>query len=345
MEQEEESTPRAPEPRSSKRAAIAGLVVGLVGCGALIAFGVLTRPDPEAGKDRSTEFLAAYTRSRTGTYRMESSFRREMRTGAVLESAREVTQRMPNRLVRQFGGLNGQIDGRDVVCTSKPDGEYSCVQGNKASQSLSAELDEEITNLRSYFVGPRPLYRATRSGVDCFQLMQDYPLPDPPFGTRAEFCFDEPTGAVRRLVRDLDLANETVEAVTLTGAVNDSDFSLERDAEFDEQISRPEIVSATTVPSSTTTLPAAATTSKPSSASTQPPTSLLAGESGPSVPDLTRDVRSLVARCVSDPSGDNVNALWDSRVSVNERPLSATACGRSYVSVLFDHGFGPPSNG
>jgi len=246
--------PAPPEPAptpssiSPRRAAVAGLVVGLMVCSALVGFGVLTRPDPEAGKDRSAEFMAAYSRSRTSTYRMESSFKREMRTGAVLESAREVTQRMPDRLVRQFGGLTGQLDGRLVGCTSKPDGEYSCQQGDKAGQSLGAELEEELTNLRSYFVGPRPLYRVTRSGDGCYHLKQDYPLPDPPFGTKAEFCFDEATGAVRRLVRDLDLATETLEAATLVAAVTDADFSLARETEFDEQIRRPEVASATSAP-------------------------------------------------------------------------------------------------
>ena len=65
--------------------------------------------------------------------------------------------------------------------------------------------------------------RATDPG--CYDLVQLVPYDDAPYGTDARLCFDERTGAVRRVDRRFDNGIiETEEASRITTDVRDADF-------------------------------------------------------------------------------------------------------------------------
>ena len=133
-------------PRPHRVGAVAGVVVGAAVVATLVATGVLSLPRREGGDPRA-ELVAAYERSRTATFVVESDFERRMDSGAVLRSAQLVAQRPPDRVVRQFGGIDGIVGGRSVLCTTTPDGGFTC-RAAGAARDYQAELRQELDNLR-----------------------------------------------------------------------------------------------------------------------------------------------------------------------------------------------------
>jgi hypothetical protein len=212
-------------PRPSRVAAAAGVLVGGGVAAALVATGALRVPTASDTSARQ-DFVAAYERSRQGTFVVESRFRRQMDTGAVLESGQLLVQQPPTRLVRQFGGVDGIVDGRGVVCATGPDGSFGCRAGD-TPRDFAAETRREVDNLRGYVTPPAPIYRVNRDESGCFELTQVIVYPDPPFGSRARFCFDERTGAPTTVERRLDNASELLQATALRTGVTDADLALE----------------------------------------------------------------------------------------------------------------------
>ncbi|MFN8040998.1 MAG: hypothetical protein U0Q07_17410 [Acidimicrobiales bacterium] len=217
-------------PRPHRLGAVAGVVVGAVVVAALVATGVLSIPRRDEGDPRAA-FLAAYERSRTGTFVVESDFERRMDSGAVLSSAQLVAQRPPDRVVRQFGGIDGIVDGRSVLCTTSPDGGFACSAAGGA-RDYQAELRQELDNLRGYVTPPAPIYRVERADAGCFELHQVIVYADPPFGSFARFCFDERTGALIGVERRLDNATETLAATSVRSEVTTDDLGLDARDEF-----------------------------------------------------------------------------------------------------------------
>ena len=65
--------------------------------------------------------------------------------------------------------------------------------------------------------------------------------PDPPYGRRAELCFDPDSGALRYLRRELDGIVEEQEAIAIRTDVTDADFDLTYDPEYDPAGDLPEL--------------------------------------------------------------------------------------------------------
>ncbi len=217
-------------------AAIAGVLMGSAIAAALVAGGALRVPVARDYTDASAPFLEAWERSRTGTFVVSSEFRRTLRDGRTLFSASELAQRPPDRIARQFGGVDGRIDGRPVVCSTDQNDRYSCVTGEATVGPFSETIRSELDTFRSYFTTPDPaLYQVIRApDADCFELIQQIAYPDPTYGRYTKMCFDPPTGALRLLERRLDSGVvETLEAQAIRTEVTDGDFNLDQDDAFD----------------------------------------------------------------------------------------------------------------
>lgn len=201
---------------------------------ALLTTGVLRLPPHRDEVNAQPEFLDAWARSRRGTFVVSSDFRRTLADGSTLYSATELIQRPPDRLVRQFGGITGKLGGHLLICSTDPTGNYRCFPGSDELPPYDDQVAKELDTFRSYFAGERPLYRVVKNEPGCFEFFLQIPYPDPPYGRYARFCFDDATGALRLLEREL--ANgvvETVEAVDIRTRVTDADFSTDADPEFD----------------------------------------------------------------------------------------------------------------
>lgn len=217
-------------------ATVAGLVVGTAIAAGLIAGGALRVPVERDYTDASAEFLAAWERGRTGTFVVVSEFRRTLADGRTLFSSSELVQRPPDRVVRQFGGIDGRIGGHPVVCSTDQNDNYSCVTGEATVPPFDESVRTELETFRSYFTTPDPaLYQVIRAPEpDCFELIQQIAYPDPTYGRYAELCFDPATGALRSLERRLENGVvETLDAVAIRTDVTDNDFNLDQDDAFD----------------------------------------------------------------------------------------------------------------
>ncbi len=212
---------------------------GALAAGALIASGVLddesTGPaapseeatDPADGErapqaEDADAFLAAYERSRLGTFVVESTLERTFAGGTGFTAETSVAQDPPDRLERSLGSVTARR-GSDVTrCRLTEVGRYRCTTG-RAERSYRGLVADEVEALATYLEGDLPLYSVTTDG-ECFDLAQVRPLPAPPYGTAARFCFDEETGALTLLRIERDEAVDVTEATSVTGEVRDGDL-------------------------------------------------------------------------------------------------------------------------
>ena len=215
-------------------AAGAGVLAGALVVVALVATGVLDRPEERLEGEAAQEALeAAWVRYRTSDHVVEAEWRRTMRaTGGTLSSATLAVSRPPDRLVRQFGAVRGVINGVEVRCGTDPDGGYRCFPSGRPAPTLDEVVADELAAWRSYTSGPRPLYELTGDGQGCFDLLQVSPYPDPPYGEAATLCFDPASGALRYLRRELPTAVEEQEALLIRTDVTDADLDTGEDEAF-----------------------------------------------------------------------------------------------------------------
>jgi hypothetical protein len=222
--------------RLQVRATVAGAVAGIAVTAALVVVGPLRLPARIDRSDAQDEFLAAWERSRQGTYLVRGTFERRQPGGAVLSTPTELAQRPPSRLVRRFGGVTGMIDGRAVSCTSDA-GEMRCTTAPATTTtgpppSYDETVQQELDAFRGWFSpggpGQGPRYRVIRSREPgCFDLVLAVSGAEAPYGTDTRICFDEATGAPRSTERRFENGViETERADTIVAAVSAADLAL-----------------------------------------------------------------------------------------------------------------------
>lgn len=204
------------------RAALAGIVVGIV---LAVLAALLIGPeseDQEPSAAAAEAFLDAWGRSRTATYVSEGTYTRTVEGRPGLRGAIRTAQRPPDRLEVVPGSATGRIGGRQVACVHDG-GRMACREG-EAVGPYDAGVAEEVAILRQQVVGPARLYDVTDHGAGCFRLGLVRPYPAPPYGRSATFCFDGPTGALRRSRVDRGRAVDLLEVTDIRVEVADRDL-------------------------------------------------------------------------------------------------------------------------
>lgn len=193
---------------------------------AIVAAAVL-QPGPGAlvGEPAVDAFLAAWRTSRLGTYAVDTAFTRQVPSGASLESVGSIVQRPPDRLVVQFGGVNGQLDGHVLLCGTDNAGSYSCTRGAQTGD-YGVSVDHELATLESYVRGSHSLYRVSGDSHGCFRLNLALEFPSPPYGISAQFCFDSHTGAPLLTQIVQPEGTDTTRATDVRAEVTDQDLRV-----------------------------------------------------------------------------------------------------------------------
>jgi hypothetical protein len=187
------------------------------------------------GDGPTADFLAAFERSRTATYRVRQATERQRAGAVALTSSATIVQRPPDRLaVAADGSVEGVRDGRVVRCV-----EEECYVGGP-DFDYGADVAEQVRNLAGLVQGDEAIYAVgaeagpgpTTVGLiaatpsECFLLDLLRQVPAPPYGTFARFCFDPTTGAPTLIrVERPGAVDETV-AEALTAEVTDDDLTL-----------------------------------------------------------------------------------------------------------------------
>lgn len=227
---------------TTRRWAALGLLTGLAVVALLIAVGTLPRQETVDGEEAVDQLAEAWRRYRTGTFVVESEWRRTKASAdGSLVSATQLVQRPPDRIQRQFGSVRGQVNGEVVRCSSDPVEGYRCFSSDASAPDFAADVDAEVEAMRSYGRGERPLYAVTTAGDGCFELELVAAYPDPPYGRRATLCFDPESGALRYLRRELEGVVEEQQALGIRTDVRDADFDLTYDADYDPAGDLPEV--------------------------------------------------------------------------------------------------------
>ncbi len=229
-------------PSLSTLAVVAGLMVGAVAAGGLIASGRLDdRATATPAKPATADFLAAFHRSLTGTYVVNGTYTRTIEclvtqtrcvNGQTLRSGALVVQRPPDHLRRQNGQVAGAINGHVISCSLQSNGQYLCGP-TPTTEAFAQTVTSQMNALKDYFTGPIPLYRVVHAGPGCFELTQVREYPSAPYGSFARMCFDAPTGAISYVKRHLEGATDVFAATHVRGVVSDTDFSITQDPAYD----------------------------------------------------------------------------------------------------------------
>ena len=69
--------------------------------------------------------------------------------GRTLFSSSQLVQRPPDRILRQFGGIDGQIGGHPVICSTDQHDVFTCRTGTTAVPPADDPL-APATNVGSY---------------------------------------------------------------------------------------------------------------------------------------------------------------------------------------------------
>lgn len=249
------ASPGAPAShRREVNGGLAGIVAGCMVVGALLVTGVIAPPLRFSEGDATEAFMTAWKRSRTGTFVVESEWKRIKSNGDELVSATLLAQEPPKRLRRQLGTLSADIDGKHVECITNPEGIYGCSDGIPLRSSFDDDLKKEMDDLRDHFYSTKPpIYRVRTDGHGCFELVQTRPYPNPTFGRLAQLCFDEDTGALRYSERWFENIREVQRARTIHTKVLPSDFDLSQRTEYQaEDNGKPELIPDPPAPQPTT---------------------------------------------------------------------------------------------
>jgi hypothetical protein len=202
-----------------------GLALGLVGGWALRTKppaiddlqGVVV-PDPVDVE----AFVAAWERSRRGTFLVISEFHRENDLGDEMRLTQVLVQRPPDRVQSSGMSITGSVGGVRYVCDDLPDDVFECRE-IPVETDFDASIEREVSALWTYVLGQVPLYRVSRDG-DCFDLTITRRILAPPYGNSARFCFDPDSGAVVEIRIERDEVTDTVRAISITTDVSDDDL-------------------------------------------------------------------------------------------------------------------------
>lgn len=235
-----EAEPDAPRTGRPVPRRVVILVVGLVGS-VVASGGVAWWLDREnvgrsSGAEAAERFVQSAERGLDATYRLEGDFTRTLIDGRELTSGLLVVQRAPDRLQRSLGSTAGVVGGRSVNCgVPVAGGRYTCAPGAEV-EPWPDRRSEQVRALQEYVLGDDPVYVVTETGNDCFALVRRRPDVDATYGSRAELCFDRPTGALRRLeVEREGGAVDVLAGSSVTGQVDNADFDLSADDTYDPQ--------------------------------------------------------------------------------------------------------------
>lgn len=149
------------------------------------------KPEPEVRE----EFIDAWERSRRATWSVEFDYQRRLGNRGRLDLQIVEVNRPPDHLVAGHGGLNGRVEGREVVCDAV-DGQEVCAPTGTAAP-FEEELAAQLSELRDALQPPAKWYaveegdarRVAGEPARCFVLRRIATVPSPPYGDRAEYCF------------------------------------------------------------------------------------------------------------------------------------------------------------
>ena len=121
-----------------------------------------------------------------------------------LTSTVGISQRFPDRIVRDGPDLSAHLGGRLVGCTVRTGGASVCV--DNGGYRPDDELATEIVAWRESVGGDDASYRLSRAAPGCFRARHIGSDPRPRWGDRFDVCFDATSGVA-------------TSEVTVTGAI------------------------------------------------------------------------------------------------------------------------------
>ena len=200
---------------------VVALLVVLMG---VVAIDVATSSEAGPAPDPVAELVTAFERSRTATYHAVGTFERSAPDGARFEAEVEIAQRPPDRLVRQFGEVQGRRGDRPLTCPAPAGGGAPECSLGPAGEPFDEVVAGEVAAFRALVTGPDPLYDVSPSSDGCWRMVRTRNDPRSGYGMEAELCVDRATGAMRSITIDHGRVDERTEFTDISTEVTDADL-------------------------------------------------------------------------------------------------------------------------
>jgi hypothetical protein len=169
-------------------------------------------------------FLDAWDRFRNGTFVVDLRFERTVSgKDEPLVSAGILVQQPPRRVVRAFGNESSVYADGAQTCELGDDASSLC-SAARPTEPYDVQVARELSILSQYFSGDSPLYRVEAPTPGCFRLFLYRPMPLPPYGDAAQFCFDAATGAMTLFETTTASGSDRSIAEGITTTVTEADF-------------------------------------------------------------------------------------------------------------------------
>lgn len=173
----------------------------------------------------AVDFLEAWERFRKGTFVVDLRFERTVTGKDVpLVSAGILVQQPPRRIVRAFGNESAVFGDGAQTCELGADASSLCTPAHR-TEPYDVQVAGELSILAQYFSTDTPLYRVEAPTPNCFRLFLYRPMPLPPYGDAAQFCFDAATGAMTLFESTTSAGGDRTTAERITTTVTEADFA------------------------------------------------------------------------------------------------------------------------
>jgi hypothetical protein len=173
----------------------------------------------------ASAFVAAWQRSRLGTWAEVLQFDRRLPDGKHLRYEIRQAQRPPDRLRVGGGTVDARRGDQLLACATGQQEQLVCRDAG-AAPDYRVEVDREVAILRDEVLAATPVYAVRARGAGCFDLrLLRTELLVQPYGLRARFCFDAATGAPTRQEVRRKTGVDVQTALVVRGQVTAADLA------------------------------------------------------------------------------------------------------------------------
>lgn len=176
-------------------------------------------------------FVARMQKMHTSTWAINGEFTRLLDGKSVYSVPLKEVQRPPERLYRVGDRIFASLRGHEYTCVMNGISDANEI-AKPTCQEVSGSTNpwstggEWLHNLQMSVATPSSPYVVAEKDDGCYVLQLVRGTPQDQWGTRAEFCFDVQTSAIRRQTITRGQYRDRVEVLDIRTEVNDDDLKL-----------------------------------------------------------------------------------------------------------------------
>ena len=211
----------------------AGAVVGAVCVLAIVTLDIrISRSSPKltatvTSSEAAQSFVEAWRKKNLGTWFVDSSYVRTLSDGRTISGSIREVQRPPDHIRTALGSTTADLKGIAYLCAAAldPSSPQLCRESGRATD-FQGRLDREMVAVTKLVTGDGRTYDVAEDPGNCYSLFLRPGLGEGQWGERAEFCFDQRSGAMTSSEIVRNGGTDNTFATSVSGDPSDRDFEL-----------------------------------------------------------------------------------------------------------------------